>query len=51
MAVLEPAETVRADVEKLRTAPELQPTLDNVKIGGYVYDLETGRITTVVEPN
>ncbi|HEX3618519.1 MAG TPA: carbonic anhydrase [Solirubrobacteraceae bacterium] len=50
MAVLEPAETVKADVEKLRAAPELRPTLDNVKIGGYVYDLETGRITTVVEP-
>jgi carbonic anhydrase len=50
MAVLEPAKTVRADVDKLRSAPELQPTLDNVKIGGYVYDLDTGRITTVVEP-
>jgi carbonic anhydrase len=51
LAVLVPAETVRLDVEKLRSAPELQPTLDNVRIGGYVYDLHTGRVTTVVEPN
>lgn len=51
MAVLEPAKTVAADIEKLRAAPELRPTLDNVKLGGYVYDLQTGRITTVVEPS
>jgi len=50
MAVLEPAKTVAEDVQKLRTAPELQPTIENVRIGGYTYDLGTGRITTVVEP-
>ena len=50
MAVLDPAKTVAEDVQKLRAAPELQPTIDKVKIGGYVYDLKTGKITTVVEP-
>jgi carbonic anhydrase len=52
LAVLDPVRTVAADVEKLRTAPELQPTLaERVKIGGYAYDLETGKLTTVVEPS
>ena len=50
MAVLDPAKTAAEDVQKLRSAPELQPTIDNVRIGGYVYDLKTGKITTVVEP-
>jgi carbonic anhydrase len=50
MAVLEPAKTVAEDVQKLRTAPELQPAIKNVKIGGYTYDIRTGKITTVVEP-
>jgi carbonic anhydrase len=50
MAVLDPAKTVAEDVQKLRSAPEVQPTVANVKIGGYVYDLKTGKITTVVEP-
>jgi carbonic anhydrase len=51
LAVLEPAKTVAEDLEKLRTAPELQPTIANVRIGGYSYDLETGKLTTVVEPS
>jgi len=50
MAVLDPAKTVAEDVEKLRSASELQPTIGSVKIGGYVYDVKTGKITTVVEP-
>jgi carbonic anhydrase len=50
MAVLEPAKTVAEDVQKLRTAPELQPATGNLRIGGYTYDLKTGKITTVVEP-
>ena len=50
MAVVDPAKTAAEDVQKLRSAPELQPTIGNVKIGGYVYDLKTGKITTVVEP-
>lgn len=51
LAVLEPATTVAQDIEKLRTAPELQPTIKNVKIGGYSYDIPSGLITTVVEPS
>jgi carbonic anhydrase len=50
LAVLEPAKTVVEDIQKLRTAPELQPTISNVRIGGYSYDLGTGKVTTVVEP-
>jgi carbonic anhydrase len=50
MAVLDPAATVRDDVERLRTAPELAPSIRNVKIGGYAYDLKTGLLTTVAEP-
>jgi carbonic anhydrase len=50
MAVLEPAMTVTEDVQKLRTAPELQPTIKNVRIGGYTYDIRTGKIMMVVEP-
>jgi carbonic anhydrase len=52
MAVLDPAKTVAEDIQKLRNAPELQPTLsDHVRIGGYAYHLQTGKLTTVVEPS
>jgi len=27
------------------------PTIGNVRIGGYAYDLQTGKIATVVEPS
>jgi carbonic anhydrase len=50
MAVLDPAKTVAKDVQKLRMAPELQPEIQNVRIGGYTYDIHTGKITTVVQP-
>jgi carbonic anhydrase len=50
MAVLDPVETVREDVERLRTAPELEPSRHDLRIGGYAYDLKTGLITTVVQP-
>ena len=50
LAVLEPHQTVREDVEKIRTAPELTPGIEHVVVGGYVYAVTTGRITTVVEP-
>ncbi|MPY49761.1 carbonic anhydrase [Streptomyces acidicola] len=50
MAVLEPSRTVQKDTAKLRSAPELVPGIGGIKIGGYVYDLGTGRITTVVQP-
>jgi carbonic anhydrase len=51
MAVLDPHKTVRDDVRRLRTAPELAPGIDNIRIGGYAYDLATGVVTTVVEPS
>jgi carbonic anhydrase len=50
MAVLDPAKTAAEDVRKLRTAPELQPEIQNVRIGGYTYDIQTGKITTVIQP-
>jgi carbonic anhydrase len=50
MAVLDPYETVRDDVRRLREAPELASGIDNIRIGGYAYDLATGVVTTVVEP-
>ena len=50
MAVLDPAETVGDDVALLRAAPELAPSIDHLKIGGYAYDLKTGLLTTVVAP-
>jgi carbonic anhydrase len=50
MAVIDPAKSVEEDVRKLRAAPELQPTINNVKVGGYAYDLKTGKVTTVIEP-
>ena len=51
MAVLDPAETVREDVARLHTAPELAASRDSFKIGGYAYDLKTGQITTIVDPS
>ena len=50
MAVLDPAATVRHDIELLRRAPVLAGTIDKLKIGGYAYDLKTGVISTVVAP-
>jgi carbonic anhydrase len=51
MAVVDPSKTVADDVEALLSAPELQPTIKHVRVGGYVYDLGTGKITTIVAPN
>jgi carbonic anhydrase len=51
MAVLDPAATVRHDVELLHTAPELAVSRSNLKIGGYTYDLKTGLVSTVVDPS
>jgi len=51
MAVLDPAETARADVALLRAAPELASGDYALKIGGYAYDVKTGLITTVVDPS
>lgn len=51
LAVLDPAQSVREDVERLRTAPELARSIHNIRIGGYAYDLKTGLVTTVIEPH
>jgi carbonic anhydrase len=44
-AVLEPAKTVRRDVERLRSAPSISP---RVSVSGHVYDVVTGLVETVV---
>jgi carbonic anhydrase len=43
-AVADPHATVRADVERLLRAPSLSP---KVSVSGHVYDIATGRVTTV----
>jgi carbonic anhydrase len=42
--VADPHVTVRADVERLLTAPSLSP---KVSVSGHVYDIATGHVTTV----
>ncbi|HEY7431159.1 MAG TPA: carbonic anhydrase [Streptosporangiaceae bacterium] len=44
-AVVDPADTVRADVARLLAAPAVLP---EVSVSGHVYDLETGLVTTIV---
>jgi carbonic anhydrase len=43
-AVTDPHATVRADVERLLSAPSLSP---KVSVSGHVYDIATGRVSTV----
>jgi carbonic anhydrase len=45
-AVADPHATVRADVERLLAAPSLSPMLS---VSGHVYDIATGRVTTVLD--
>jgi carbonic anhydrase len=45
LAVVDPAETVWADVAKLLAAPQVS---DRIAISGYSYDLRTGLLTEVV---
>ena len=45
-AVADPHTTVKADVERLLTAPSLSP---KVSVSGHVYDIATGRLTTTVD--
>jgi carbonic anhydrase len=45
-AVADPHITVKADVELLLSSPLLPPTMG---VSGHVYDVETGRVTTVVD--
>ena len=47
LPVLDPAVTVRADVERLLTTPQVSP---RITISGHVYEVETDRLQTVVEP-
>ena len=44
-AVLDPAQTIRDDVERLRSAPAISP---RVTVSGHVYDVTTGLVSTVV---
>jgi carbonic anhydrase len=44
--VLDPARTVRTDVERVLWAEEVP---QNVHVSGHVYDVATGRVTTVVD--
>ena len=44
--VLDPVRTVRTDVERVLWADAIPR---DVLVSGHVYDLETGRVTTVVE--
>jgi len=45
-AVPDPHATVKADVERLLTSPALSP---KVSVSGHVYDIATGRVTTILD--
>ena len=45
-AVADPHTTIKADVERLLTAPLLSP---KVSVSGHVYDIATGRVTTTLD--
>jgi carbonic anhydrase len=47
LPVLDPAATVRADVERLLSDPRIS---SRITVSGHVYDVATGLVTTVVEP-
>ena len=44
--VADPHITVKTDVERLLTSPSLSP---KVSVSGHVYDIATGRVTTVLD--
>ncbi|HTJ72091.1 MAG TPA: carbonic anhydrase [Actinospica sp.] len=44
--VADPHATVKIDVERLLTSPLISPKLS---VSGHVYEIESGRVTTVVE--
>jgi carbonic anhydrase len=46
-AVIDPAETVASDVERLRSADAISP---RIGVSGHVYDVVTGLVETVVQP-
>jgi carbonic anhydrase len=45
--VIDPEVTVRADVQRLLSSRKVQP---QISVSGHVYDLDTGLVTTVVDP-
>jgi carbonic anhydrase len=47
LPVLDPAATVRADVERLLSDPRISP---RITVSGHVYDVDTGLLTTIAEP-
>jgi carbonic anhydrase len=47
LPVLDPAATVRVDVERVLSDPHISP---RITVSGHVYDVDTGLITTIVEP-
>jgi carbonic anhydrase len=47
LPVLDPVVTVRTDVERLLLDPRISP---RITVSGHVYDVRTGRVTTIVEP-
>jgi carbonic anhydrase len=47
-AVVDPAATVRADVQRLLSSPKAPP---QISVSGHVYDLQTGLVTTIVGPS
>jgi carbonic anhydrase len=47
LPVLDPAATVRTDVDRVVSDPRISP---RITVSGHVYDVETGLITTIVEP-
>jgi carbonic anhydrase len=46
-AVVDPAATVRADVQRLLTSPKVLP---QISVSGHVYDLQTGLVTPITGP-
>jgi carbonic anhydrase len=47
LPVLDPAATVRVDIERDLSDPRISP---HITVSGHVYDVDTGSITTIVEP-
>jgi carbonic anhydrase len=47
-AVIDPAATVRADVERLLASAKVPP---QISVSGHVYDLQTGLVTTIAGPS
>lgn len=45
LPAVDPHQTVRTDVELLRSAPQISP---KIKVSGHVYDVKTGLVTTIV---